>query len=253
MNEKNCQAPCAFNLKNFTADRFRPLLRVRCAILVKKEVKTMKIKYILSLLLALLLLSPLTGCRQLEEAPSTTLTVDEQAYLDRIAQLEATLQKEREERYITESEQNARITALQARLEALEGDTETNVTPAPEQGELVFAYRVEGGKAIITAFEGSGTLVTVPAELDGYPVVGIGERAFEGKPVAAVILPEGLEAVGWFAFYGCESLLNVTLPTSVTSIGYAVFDGCPHVTLVCREGSYAAQYADSYGLPRVSN
>lgn len=212
----------------------------------------MKAKRIFLLVLGLFcLIASLGGCTASDETTLPAVDDNEQAYINRIAQLEAALQKEREERYIGESQRDARIEALQQRLDSLEQKNDVETDQSPEGEELVFSYRVENGKAIITAFEGVATLVTVPATLDGYPVVAIGERAFEGKPIAAVILPEGLEAVGWFAFYGCENLHDITVPTSVTSIGYAVFDGCEHVSIVCKKGSYAAQYAESYGLPCV--
>jgi hypothetical protein len=137
-------------------------------------------------------------------------------------------------------------------LEALTPDIETDSTQVGTGDELVFSYRLESGKAIVTGYKGSSTLVTIPATLDGYPVVAIGERAFEGQRIAAVILPEGLEAIGWFAFYGCEKLIDVSIPESVTSIGYAVFDGCEGVSIICPIGSYAEQYATSYGLPHIS-
>ena len=204
----------------------------------------MKIKYILWMIPLLCLLT--TGCAQ----PAASTEQNEQAYIDRIAALEEALQLEREARTAAEAAQNAELSALQERLAALEGKKDTDVSGTPT-GELVFRYRVENGKAIITGYDGSSTLVTVPALLDGYPVVAIGERAFEGKPVAAVVLPDGLEAVGWFAFYNCDALLSITIPASVTSIGYAVFDGCPHVSLACPSDSYAARYAASYGLPCI--
>ena len=206
----------------------------------------MKIKYVLgTVLLCLCLL--LAGCTQEEPASDEN---SEQAYRNRIAALEQALLEEKEARILAEATHGAELKALQERLALLEGKDDTDVSQIPE-GELVFCYRVENGKAIITGYNGSSTLVTVPALLDGYPVAAIGERAFEGKPVAAVVLPDGLEAVGWFAFYGCEELISVTFPSSVCSIGYAVFDGCPHVSLACPKGSYAAQFAASYGLPCI--
>ena len=200
----------------------------------------------------MLLLSLLTGCAEAPKEPeSVTVLKEDDSQSERIAELEAALQKEKEDRYISDAAYAATIKELKARLEAISPeDTTTKEDDTNE--ELIFRYRLENGKAIVTGYEGRSTLVTIPATLDGYTVVAIGERAFEGQKIAAVVLPEGLEAVGWFAFYGCEELMDVTVPNSVTSIGYAVFDGCPHVTLVCSDGSYAAQYAASYGLPRIS-
>ena len=205
----------------------------------------------LSLIFLLIPLLLFTGCSyplQLEqEQPKEDPSA---AYLERIAELEATLQKEREEKYISDKEFEARINELQELLDRLPtqgNNAQTGDTSA------VFHYELRDGKAVITGFEGASTLINVPATLDGYPVIAIGERAFEGKQITAIALPEGIESVEWFAFYDCSSLRDVTLPRSITSIGYAVFDGCPDVTLICAQNSYAAEYAKSYGLALVTN
>ena len=204
-------------------------------------------------LAGLALLAALTGCAKQSEggkegeaprdrAETATADVDD---LAAVATLEATLQREREERYISESAYKAEIKRLEERLAALDGAV--SAESAPE--ELTFRYRVENGGAVITGYDGGATLLTIPGELDGYPVTSIGERAFEGSEVVAVTLPEGLASVGWFAFYGCRSLLSVTFPVSVSSIGYAVFDGCANLPLCGPEGSSAERYARSYGIP----
>ena len=205
-------------------------------------------------LLLLLVSVLLTGCAK-QATPSTDPPItdsSEETYQARIAELEAELQKQKEERYISDATYTATIEALQSKLDALAPDSKTDATQDETGDELVFSYRLENGKAIVTGYKGTSTLVTIPATLDGYPVVAIGERAFERQRIAAVILPNGLEAVGWFAFYGCESLIDISIPESVTSIGYAVFDGCENISIVCTSGSYAEQYAISYGLPHIS-
>ena len=204
-------------------------------------------KNFLPLLVALLLLlAALVGCA--DKLPQSTPDT-ETTYLQRIAELEAALAQEKEARYISDAAHAATIKELQSKLDALTA----NAPSAPTGGDLVFRYKLQDGKAVITGFSGASTLVSIPATLDGHPVTAIGERAFEGQNVAAVVLPESLESIGWFAFYNCASLMDVTIPATVTSIGYAVFDGCPNVTLVCHESSYAAQYAQSYGLPMIAN
>ena len=168
----------------------------------------------------------------------------------RIAELEAELQRVREESYIKESKLTAEIEALRAQIAVLTGSS----TDAGSQDSMIFHYIVENGAATVTGYEGTHALVRIPESLDGYPVKKIGERAFEGNvTLAAVVVPEGIEAIDWFAFYDCSSLLEINVPSSVTVIGHAVFDGCPHVTMVCEVGSYAESYAKSYGIACRSN
>ena len=204
------------------------------------------------LLLALLLsgctVPPTTDTTLLEEERAAAVALAE-SYLLHITELEGTLQAEREERYIRESQYEQRIRELEEALQQISAGTK------PEEGdvsELVFHYQVRDGGAVITGYEGNHPFVTVPATLDGYPVLAIGERAFENKSLAAVVLPEGLLTIEWFAFYGCAALVDVSIPASVREIGHAVFDGCPGVSLVCRRGSYAEDYAKSYGITYIS-
>ena len=198
-------------------------------------------------LLGFALLCLLSGCAAKKEteptaAESTARTNDDAT----VSTLEETLLREREERYISESAYKAEIWRLEAELAELNGAVGAVTDASPEA--LIFRYRVENGGAVVTGYDGNAVLLTIPAELDGYPVTAIGERAFEDSEVVAVTLSEGVVSVGWFAFYGCRSLVSVTLPRSVSSIGYAVFDGCAKLTLCCPEDSYAAQYARSYGI-----
>lgn len=210
----------------------------------------MKKKFIFGIILCFTIL--LTAC-----APATGENGDEPldtsaTYETRIAELEAQLARQQEEKFISDVAYKARIAELEGQLALLSPDKESHAGAGESDTEMIFTYRVENGKAIVTGYEGRSNLVTVPTTLDGYPVIAIGERAFEGQNLAAVTLPDGLEAVGWFAFYGCTGLMDVTIPPSVTSIGYAVFDGCERVTIIGRAESYAAQYAKSYGLPFVA-
>ncbi len=64
-----------------------------------------------------------------------------------------------------------------------------------------FTYTAWDGKATITGYYGSETVLEIPATLEGYPVTAIGD----------------------YAFYGCTSLADITLPDSVTEIGENAF------------------------------
>lgn len=150
----------------------------------------------------------------------------------------------------------ARIEELENELRQLRGAKEAVKTPqatATQTGGetasgMTFTYRAENGEATVTGYRGATAFVQVPDTLDGYPVTGIGQRAFEGADVTVVELPESVKTVDWFAFYGCDKLLYVSLPVGVERMGYAVFDECPNVTVLCEADSYAERYAKSYGL-----
>ena len=164
---------------------------------------------------------------------------------ERIAQLETELESLR-----------AKETAYQAQIRTLEDRVAqlsvAEPSPDPLTERVTFHYREENGGAVITGYDGNASILTIPSTLNGLPVTAIGEHAFERANLTAVILPEGIVSIGWFAFYECQELSGVTLPNSVSSIGYAVFDGCPTLTLRCPAGSYAEKYAQSYAIPYIN-
>ena len=41
-----------------------------------------------------------------------------------------------------------------------------------------------------------------------------------------VVISDGVTSIGEHAFYYCESLKNITIPSSVKSIGKSAFSGC---------------------------
>lgn len=213
----------------------------------------MKLRTVLSLFLSLaLLLATLTACAAPQNPDATTPDADADndltQYTAAISSLETELQRQRESFYIKELAYKTEIADLQQQISTLVTQIEQGDSSA-----LTFTYRLENGEATLTGYSGRATMVRIPQTLDGHPVVAIGERVFEGKDVAAVVLPEGLREIGWFAFYGCASLSNITIPASVTSIGYAVFDGCAALRIFCPAGSYAEQYAKSYGIVSIAS
>ena len=106
---------------------------------------------------------------------------------------------------------------------------------------------------MILSYLGSDSLVEIPSVLGGLSVVAIGEGAFRNSAVEQVIVPSGVVSLDWFAFCGCYRLRSVILPASVVSIGYGAFDLCSSaLKLTCPAGSYAAKYAESYGIEVIA-
>ena len=69
--------------------------------------------------------------------------------------------------------------------------------------------------------------VSLLSEIDGLPVTDIQDDAFYGcTSMMHVTLPDGLISIGEDAFNGCFKLDPITLPDSVTTIGESAFSGC---------------------------
>ena len=74
----------------------------------------------------------------------------------------------------------------------------------------IFEWRVDDDGVTITKFlKEDATSVDVPSEIDGKPVVAIGDEAFRRcESLRKVSLPESLQGIAYKAFSYCESLLN---------------------------------------------
>lgn len=70
----------------------------------------------------------------------------------------------------------------------------------------------------------SGT-VTIPASIDGFPVLRIGRDAFNGnKNITEVVIPEGVQEVAMYAFKYCNNLSKVSLPDTLLFIDSVAFE-----------------------------
>ena len=72
-----------------------------------------------------------------------------------------------------------------------------------------------------------GSEVTVPAEINGEPVLYLAEGCFAYcDEITTVHLPDSLEIIGHDAFFGCSAMRGIYIPDSVTYIGEAAFYDC---------------------------
>lgn len=167
-----------------------------------------------------------------------------------IASLEAEIASLR----ASEAESDRQIQELLDQIARLEDQAVTsppNVTPPDtEQSETVgFTYTVSQGEATVTGYVGEEKNIVIPASIDGYVVVAVGDRAFADTDIQSVIISESVRSLGWFAFDGCVKLKSITVPSTVTSIGYcALGNSQSSATIYCHADSFALQYAKSFGL-----
>jgi len=99
--------------------------------------------------------------------------------------------------------------------------TADSYTPVSE-----LTYTATETAVTITGYTGTETEVILPAEIEGKPVTAIGDRAFAGSAITAIVFPAALESIGASAFDGCTALVEVTLPDGLLSIGDYAFRGC---------------------------
>lgn len=72
----------------------------------------------------------------------------------------------------------------------------------------------------------SGFTLAPVAAVDGMPLRVIAARAFRESKLRGVVLPEGLQAIGYEAFADCTYLKSVELPRSLRYIAPRAFAGC---------------------------
>lgn len=142
-------------------------------------------------------------------------------------------------------EQYAAVAAYRERIQELETEL--------EQVRGAYLYVVEAGEITLTGYTGKEKKISLPSEIDGIPVTAIGKETFKNTAVEAVILPDSIQSIGWFAFSGCRNLKSIAIPSSVEKIEYGSFDGCSSLTVYCEKGSFAEKYAKSYGISTVSD
>ena len=98
---------------------------------------------------------------------------------------------------------------------------------------------LESGKSyeVTGAAELSNAELTVPAEINGLPVSGIGASAFaDNETVKSVKISGGVSYIADGAFSGCKTLESITLPVTLTRIGEKAFEKCEKLKYVSLGG-----------------
>ena len=151
----------------------------------------------------------------------------------------------------------------------------------------------ESDEAVVTYYAGSAAQVTIPSEIEGYPVTRIGNNVFSDcANLTEVTIPDSVTSIGDYAFAYCTSLAkievnsnntvfnirnklndvfevsanilitdckSITLPSSITSIGNYAFYGCSSladITIpdsVTSIGDYAFDNCTSLTEIRIPN
>ena len=92
-----------------------------------------------------------------------------------------------------------------------------------------FEYKIENDGVILTGYKGTRTDMVIPREIEGLPVIEIGESSFDSCHVTgkytninSVVIPNTVKVIGDSAF-SSTSLTKVVIPKSVEVIGNWAF------------------------------
>ena len=90
----------------------------------------------------------------------------------------------------------------------------------------------------ITAYEGMAETLSVPSQIDSYPVKTIGKKAFlSNRYLRHIILPDTIETVGDWAFSRCYGLQKITMPKREIAFGKQVFQKSNQLYDISIEGN----------------
>ena len=126
------------------------------------------------------------------------------------------------------------------------GEETYSYTFADAAKENGYTYTVSDGKAYIFEYEGSGGDIVVPRTLGGYPVCGIGGRAFAGTDIKSVTVHSGIEYAANEAFASCQSLVSVEFEGEATTLGAGIFAGCSALKSVILPSALASIPSDAF-------
>lgn len=100
-----------------------------------------------------------------------------------------------------------------------------NATPETVVLDGITYYIMNGAAYAVDSVTGL-TDVTIPAAVEGYPVVEL-RSTFRNKGILKnVILPNSLRRIGQETFYYCDKLTSIVIPDSVTELGERAFQYC---------------------------
>ncbi len=100
-------------------------------------------------------------------------------------------------------------------------------------GDYIYCLSEDGQGACTLSYTGKETEVIVPEQLDGLPVVAIGDHTFNYREdIVSIELPPTITEIGNMAFFKCSALQSIVIPEGVTLLDQSCFAGCEELVSV---------------------
>ena len=109
-----------------------------------------------------------------------------------------------------------------------------------------FTWQTEGEGVVITGCTSDDPILTVPARMDGRPVLAVASGALDGLPCREIILPRGLTRLEEGAIRDCENLTALTLFDDIRSLHADAVQNCPNLQTLNLQAATAPRYSGGY-------
>jgi len=113
------------------------------------------------------------------------------------------------------------------------GGVSVRIGPATPSTDFNYRLMEDGQGIRIIQYTGDGGAVVIPAEIEGFPVVELGNNAFQGESqngewlhgynITSVIIPASVKKLAHGCFFRIEKLISVTILGSGVEIGNMAF------------------------------
>ena len=118
--------------------------------------------------------------------------------------------------------ENAEIEEIDTGVFRVTSTEEPEPEPEPDPEDPNWDYVDAGrgdGSIEITNYKGGVGAVTVPAEINGHKVVGLGNGALYQKGITSLVISEGIEYLGDDAVMFNNEMTSMTLPSTLNTVG----------------------------------
>ncbi len=116
--------------------------------------------------------------------------------------------------------ENATVDEISAGVFQVTSEEDPGPGPEPEDPNWDYIDAGRGDGSIeITNYKGGVGAVTVPAEINGHKVVGLGNGALYQKGITSLVISEGIEYLGDDAVMFNNEMTSMTLPSTLNTVG----------------------------------